>query len=103
MNLQHKGIQVTLGTIGILAEGYWQKDIGRRILTEELLRFFRFFTGGRFFVIMTILSADDRDCSAVRGDRKSRQRQQAVQETELITAREGRELPASCHTIWESD
>jgi hypothetical protein len=30
MNLQHKGIQVTLGTIGILAEGYWQKAIDRR-------------------------------------------------------------------------
>lgn len=34
MNLQHKGIQVTLGTIGILAEGYLQKDICRRISAE---------------------------------------------------------------------
>ena len=34
---------------------------------------------------MTILSADDRDFSAVRGDRKPRQRQQEAEETELIT------------------
>ena len=36
MNLQHKGIQVTLGTIGILAEGYWQKGIGRRVLQKGI-------------------------------------------------------------------